>query len=128
MQILRLRLQTAASTAGALGDFYDRRLGLPSAGALAFRAGTTVIEFEPVADGRPFYHFALRVPRNRFAATRDWLADSAELLPDEGSGETTFPFESWNAEACYALDPGDNIVELIAHHELPDESPAAGVD
>ena len=44
-------------------------------------------------------------------------------MADEGSGETTFPFESWNAEACYALDPGDNIVELIAHHELPDESP-----
>ena len=33
---------------------------------------------------------------------------------------------AWNAEACYALDPGDNIVELIAHHELPEESPEEG--
>lgn len=129
MQILRLRLQTATATADELDDFYGRRLGLPSADGSStpgFRAGGTVIEFERTENGRPFYHFALRVPRNRFAAARDWLARSAELLPDEDSGETTFPFEAWNAEACYALDPGVNVVELIAHHELPDESPAAG--
>lgn len=52
--------------------------------------------------GWPFYHFALRVPRNRLAMARDWLARHAELLPDEDSGETTFHFDNWNAEACYA--------------------------
>ena len=87
------------------------------------KVGTTVIEFEPVGRGRPFYHFALRVPRNRFAAAREWLAGLTELLRDEQSGETTFRFDNWNADACYAHDPCGNIVELIAHHELPEESP-----
>jgi hypothetical protein len=45
------------------------------------------------------------------------------LLPDEESGETTFRFDNWNADACYAHDPCGNIVEVIAHHELPEESP-----
>jgi hypothetical protein len=116
VQILQARLQTAAESLQDLSRFYG---GLPA------RAGVTEIEFEAVEGARPFYHFALRVPRNRFAEARDWLAAQAPLLsgPD---GETTFEFDFWNAQACYALDPGDNIVELIAHRELPDESPVAG--
>jgi hypothetical protein len=116
VQILQARLQTAAESLQDLSRFYG---GLPA------RAGVTEIEFEAVEGARPFYHFALRVPRNRFAEARDWLAAQAPLLsgPD---GETTFEFDFWNAQACYALDPGDNIVELIAHRELPDESPVEG--
>ncbi len=126
MQILHARLQTAASTSGALERFYGDALGLEAVAPRGYRVGRTRLSFEAVESGRPFYHFALRVPRNRFDLARDWLASRAELLPDKDSGGTTFPFASWNAEACYALDPGDNIVELIAHHELPDESSAAG--
>jgi hypothetical protein len=126
MRILQVRLLTATSTLGELQRFYGDALGLEPVGPREYRAGTTVLAFEAVESGRPFYHFALRVPRNRFAAARDWLADCTELFPDRESGDTTFPFASWNAEACYALDPGDNIVELIAHHELPDGSPADG--
>jgi hypothetical protein len=113
VKILRARLQTAADSADALAAFYGGR------------AGYTVLEFEPVPEGRPFYHFALRVPRNRFEEAREWLASRSPLLPGP-DGEMTFEFDFWNAQACYALDPGDNIVELIAHRELPDESPAEG--
>lgn len=117
MRILRARLQTAAESVDDLARFY---------GGLPFRAGDTLVEFEPtVAGRRPFYHFALRVPRNRFEEARAWLALKAQLLAGKG-GETTFEFDFWNARACYALDPGDNIVELIAHRELPDESPVEG--
>jgi len=49
-----------------------------------------------------------------------------ELLIEHDSNETTFQFPNWNAEACYAHDPGGNIVELIAHRGLPDESPNSG--
>jgi hypothetical protein len=129
MLILRVRLRIAATNGRALERFYTHELGLPAGASdspYTFTAGSTVIEFEPVTSGRPFYHFALRVPRNRFAAARDWLASRTELLPDRGTGERTFRFEAWNAEACYALDPGDNIVELIAHHKLPEESPEDG--
>jgi hypothetical protein len=116
MRILGARLQTAADSAGELAEFY---------GGLRFRVGTTIVEFEPVREGRPFYHFALRVPRNRFPEACEWLAARSPLLPGR-DGETTFEFDFWNAQACYALDPSDNIVELIAHRELPDESPVEG--
>jgi hypothetical protein len=113
VEILRARLQTAADSAEAVEQFYSGRVG------------STVLEFEPVPEGRPFYHFALRVPRNRFEAAREWLGARSPLLPGRG-GETTFEFDFWNAQACYAHDPGDNIVELIAHRELPGESPVEG--
>ena len=121
MRILRVRLRAAESSIPALGRFYVDELGLPAA-ADGFRAGATTVEFVPTADGEPFYHFAFRVPRNRFAVARDWLARRSELLSDGNSAETTFDFASWNAEACYAHDPAGNIVEVIAHRELPEET------
>jgi hypothetical protein len=129
MRIVEARLQTASSTLAGLVHFYRDLLGVPVRRAErgeALGIGSTTVAFEPVEVGRPFYHFAFRVPRNRFAAARDWLGGRTDLLPDPSSGDTRFAFGSWNAEACYALDPGDNIVELIAHHELPEESPHTG--
>jgi catechol 2,3-dioxygenase-like lactoylglutathione lyase family enzyme len=129
MLFLKVRLNAAKGRAQALQRFYGEELGF--AGVRrgegtrpVFEVGTTVIEFMPVGRGRPFYHFALRVPRNRFTAAREWLAERTDLLRDEESGETTFRFDNWNADACYALDPCGNIVELIAHHDLPEEGPA----
>lgn len=114
------------SKAEGLRDFYGHALRLPSAGPLAFRLGTTTLEFLTAAQGEPFYHFAVRAPRNRFDAAREWLEQHAELLPDKETGDTRFDFSFWNAEACYAHDPCGNIVELIAHHELPEETPHEG--
>jgi catechol 2,3-dioxygenase-like lactoylglutathione lyase family enzyme len=125
VQFGRVHLQAAAASGDSLRRFYSEQLGLETvaSGWQAFQAGATVVEFSPVTASLPFYHFALRVPRNRFAAARDWLAAQGELLPDEETGETRFDFDNWNAEACYAHDPCGNIVELIAHHELPEETP-----
>src|SRR5919201_69783 len=125
MQILEARLQVSRRTSEAVEAFYRERLRLPAA-ENGFRIGTTALEFVPTADGEPFYHFALRVPRNRFDAAREWLGDHTELLPDRETGEEVFPFDNWNAEACYGLDPAGNIVELIAHHDLPEETPGGG--
>ena len=128
MRFRRIELDAAETDGEALERFYARQLGLATAGDertwQAYRAGTTIIELRPASNRRPFYHFALRVPRNRFAAARGWLARSTELLPDPDTGETVFEFDNWNALACYAHDPSGNIVELIAHHELPEEAPA----
>ena len=127
MHFLRVKLFAPEAGGGALRRFYADELGLPEVGGGAtspvFGVGTTVIEFRPVGRGRPFYHFALRVPRNRFAAAREWLAKRTELLRDDESNQTRFRFDNWNAEACYAHDPCGNIIELIAHHELPEEGP-----
>jgi catechol 2,3-dioxygenase-like lactoylglutathione lyase family enzyme len=126
MLFLKVKLNAAEGRAQALQRFYGEELGFADVRrgegtSPVFEVGTTVIEFMPVGRGRPFYHFALRVPRNRFTAAREWLAERTDLLRDEESGETTFRFDNWNADACYALDPCGNIVELIAHRELPEE-------
>jgi hypothetical protein len=127
MHFLNVKLDAAEARAGALRRFYAEELGFPDVRGEGtrpvFEVGTTVIEFTPVDRGWPFYHFALRVPRNRFPAAREWFAKRTELLRDQESGGTTFRFDNWNADACYALDPCGNIVELIAHHELPEEGP-----
>jgi hypothetical protein len=125
LRFLQITLEADESKAGALRDFYGA-LGLKAAGPHSFQAGTTTLEFSPAARGEPFYHFALRVPRNRFEAARAWVAEQAELLPDDETGHTRFDFSFWNAEACYVHDPCGNIVELIAHHELPEETPGDG--
>jgi hypothetical protein len=125
MHFLHVKLDVAEARAGAVRRFYAEEMGFAGIRGEGtrpvFEVGTTVLEFRPVGRGRPFYHFALRVPRNRFPAAREWLAEHSELLRDEESGETTFRFDNWNADACYALDPCGSIVELIAHHELPEE-------
>jgi hypothetical protein len=76
--------------------------------------GATRLEFWP-SGGRPFYHFALLAPGNRFDAALAWLRERVELLPDRESGEVVFDFSNWDALACYFHDPAGNIVELIAH-------------
>jgi hypothetical protein len=130
MRIRRVRLSAGEAAWEALIHFYAKRLGLPSVtmdvDRYGFTTGGTLIEFKPADREQPFYHFALRVPRNRFEAARAWLGSHAELLTEPDSGETRFDFANWRAEACYAHDPCGNIVELIAHHELPEETIGAG--
>jgi hypothetical protein len=129
MRILQAHLAAAKATAVTLQRFYGDQLGFPvlaGEGRLGFGVGGTRLVFSPSSEGAPFYHFAFRVPRNRFAAAREWLAGHADLLPQPGSRETTFQFPNWSAEACYVHDPGSNIVELIAHRGMPDESPNSG--
>ena len=114
MRILVVRLRMGDARKEATRRFYGERLGLPVEGT-GFRVGHTVLDFTP-AGGEPFYHFAFRVPRNRFVAARDWVAERAAVLEEAR-------FENWNANACYVEDPAGNIVELIAHGDLPEEGP-----
>jgi len=93
-----------------LRDFYGDTLGLPVDGNTIV-AGETRLQFR-VEDGGAFYHFALLVPGDRFAAALDWAGERVELLGD------VFDFDFWNAHALYFHDPAGNIVELIAHHGL----------
>jgi hypothetical protein len=125
MHILRVRLQVSERAREATDRFYRNRFELPVVDD-GFRIGATMLDLVPVVETEPFYHFALRVPRNRFQAAREWLRSHTDVLPDEETGEEVFDFDNWNAEACYGLDPAGNIVELIAHHDLPEESESEG--
>jgi catechol 2,3-dioxygenase-like lactoylglutathione lyase family enzyme len=118
MEFLQVRLHAPAESLAALADFYAVRLGFESVerpdDLVAVAVGETRLEFVP-GDGRPFYHFALLAPGNRFEELRDWAGERTELLPDTASGEVVFDFSNWSAHACYFHDPAGNIVEVIAH-------------
>jgi hypothetical protein len=98
------------ATSANVDDFYARVLGL---GPAPFRIGETTLDFTP-AEGEPFYHYALLVPGDRFAAALAWARERVVLLPGQ-EGNDVFDFGFWDALACYFHDPAGNIVELIAH-------------
>jgi catechol 2,3-dioxygenase-like lactoylglutathione lyase family enzyme len=127
VRIREVELWTARMHQEALERFYVGRLGLGSAHRAGAGPGIAVgdaqLRFSGAEDTTdPFYHVAFLVPGNRFDAARDWLASSTPLLSRGGEGSTTFAFESWDAQACYALDPAGNIIELIAHRGIEDSS------
>jgi catechol 2,3-dioxygenase-like lactoylglutathione lyase family enzyme len=85
-------------------------------GALVVGIGVARVVLEP---GEPSpQHFAVRIPSAAYADALAWLADRVELLTDEDG--RAFAFPDWNADSAYFADPDGNIVELIAHHDLPE--------
>jgi catechol 2,3-dioxygenase-like lactoylglutathione lyase family enzyme len=64
-------------------------------------------------------HFAIRIPSGAYTDALDWLGARVDLLTDEDGGRA-FAFPDWNADSAYFADPDGNIVELIAHHDLPE--------
>ena len=126
MEIVGVALRAPAARLDALATFYGDRLGLEvtrTADGAAVRVGSAGLELTPAGDGSaPFYHVALLVPGDRFAAAREWIAARVELLPDPRTGEVTFPFDAWDARACYFHDPAGNIVELIAHRGVAEDA------
>jgi catechol 2,3-dioxygenase-like lactoylglutathione lyase family enzyme len=111
-------LAAPADRAAALAEFYGGTLGfelaVSNAERIEFALGETTLEFDFVADGAPFYHFALLVPGDRFDAALAWATARLELL---GDGHV-FDFDAWHARACYFHDPAANVVELIAHRGI----------
>jgi catechol 2,3-dioxygenase-like lactoylglutathione lyase family enzyme len=114
MRFLRLTLEAPVARLAEVAQFYEGDLALPLAGRLAFQIGETDLELRP-SRGEPFYHFALLVPGDRFAAALEWANARTTLLPDPNA---VFDFDFWDAQACYFLDPAGNIVELIAHRSI----------
>lgn len=109
----------------ALHSFYCRTLGLrelvtPESrpGRLDIQAGETVLIFEQAPEAwSGNYHLAFNIPSNQFEAAQTWLAHRAPAMSDK-TGNTTFNHSGWNAHSVYFLDPGGNILELIARHNL----------
>jgi catechol 2,3-dioxygenase-like lactoylglutathione lyase family enzyme len=106
-----------------LGDFYGGVLELPQSDLVTqcYKVGETRLCFR-ADEGKPFYHFALLVPGDRFDAALAWARERVELLGD------VFDFEAWDARAFYFHDPAGNIVELIAHHGLEENGREGAFD
>jgi hypothetical protein len=128
-RLVALDLLTAAPLAD-MERFY-RSLGLPAATApsrdrLTIAAGGTEITFRPApeAAGRPFYHFAFNIPENKIVEALTWQKARGPLLPiPERNRDPKMPpevvdYSHWNAHSIFFLDPGGNVVEYIARHDL----------
>jgi catechol 2,3-dioxygenase-like lactoylglutathione lyase family enzyme len=118
MHLAEIRL--AAMDVDAQRALYAELLGLPTYAAgdgLGLRIGQSRLVFMPgVASPQ---HVALRIPSAAYADALAWLGARVSLLPaDDGGPRHAFP--DWNADAMYFRDPDGNVLELIAHHDLPD--------
>jgi len=124
MRFVHVRLGAARGSVATVRDFYGTTLGLRLADG-RLRLGETQLELVPL-DGRPFYHFALLVPGDRFDAALRWAGERVELLPDPETGDPVFESERWHSRACYFHDPAGNIVELIAHRGIGERGAEGG--
>ena len=128
-RILSLELLTSAPLA-QMKEFYRRSLGLrvldERSDRLAVDAGETRLTFVEAGPdgGRPFYHFAFNIPENKLLAARAWQKERTPLiqaparLRDPGYPDDVIHFKHWNAHSVFFLDPGGNVVEYIARHDL----------
>jgi catechol 2,3-dioxygenase-like lactoylglutathione lyase family enzyme len=118
VELVEIRL--ASARLEAQRSLYAEVLGLEVSGivdALAVQIGATRLVFE--AGPASPQHFAIRIPSVAYADALAWLGSRVELLRD-GEGGQAFAFPDWNADAMYFRDPDGNVVELIAHHDLPE--------
>lgn len=125
MKIDHLQLKTTRLSAlrAFYTDTFDCSVTTGNSEAFTVEIGTTEVTFSAVDDGSdPFYHFAINIPQNQFDDATTWLADRVDLLVDADTGEREFFSESWNTHQVYCLDSADNIVELIARHDLANDA------
>ena len=125
MEIADIQLKTAHLN--DLKTFYTDTFDCPITNAsteeFTVNIGATDVTFAEVDDRTdPFYHFAINIPQNQFDDAVTWLSDRVELLSDADPGDREFFSEDWNSHQVYCLDPADNILELIARHNLSNDS------
>lgn len=82
--------------------------------------GTKIIFKQCETDHEPFYHVAWLIPTNRFKEAKQWAA-SRVVLSKEGERDETYS-TNWNSHSLYFEDPAGNIIELIAHHRIQNQS------
>jgi catechol-2,3-dioxygenase len=123
MQITELILETHKLAAQL--DFYEHTLGLPvmAANEQAFtvQAGSTRLTFQETEQREPLYHVAFTIPRNKVEQAKQWAEARFPLITDP-AGHSEFTGGSWNSWSLYFRDPADNILEFIAHYDLPKEA------
>lgn len=118
MKITHLVLLT--NQLDTLKAFYSETLqfALLEEGHTSFKVqiGDTVLEFnQSTPKSKPFYHFAMNIPRDQFPEAKRWVQSLVNLNKHEESDKVYFT--NWDAHALYFTDPAGNIVEFIARNE-----------
>ncbi|MBD3165671.1 hypothetical protein GF324_03670 [bacterium] len=115
-----LKLHLHAADLKATAAFYNDVLDLPilyhTDSNLSLQAGATTLYFSRAHEGtKPHYHFAFRIPEERFQDLRLHLEENIELLPNlerEQSHVHDHP-DLEQARSLYFKDPAGNLVEAI---------------
>jgi len=123
MLLKEIQLQT--NYLSALHHFYQDVLELNTVysdkESIVVTAGKSKLIFDKTdADVDPFYHFAFNIPSNKFEEAFEWMKQKVELLWLEDYKNYIADFVNWHAKSVYFLDPGGNILELIARFDLND--------
>jgi catechol 2,3-dioxygenase-like lactoylglutathione lyase family enzyme len=136
IRIRSLDLLTSAPLA-SMRQFYNGTLGLrvldEKPGQLTIAGGSTRLTFRPAEDrhGKPFYHFAFNIPENKILPALAWQKARSPLMPiparlrDPQLPDEIVDFRHWNAHSIFFFDPGGNVVEYIARHDLKNARPGA---
>ncbi|WP_340016023.1 VOC family protein [Paenibacillus sp. FSL K6-1318] len=108
-----------------LKHFYRDTLGMEvfsvTDQAFNLQVGRTKMIFkQSETDREPFYHVAWLIPTNLFKEAKQWAASRVVLSREEDRDETYSA--TWNSHSLYFEDPAGNIIELIAHHRIQNES------
>lgn len=122
MHITRLTLRTSSPLEQQ--RFYAGTLGLPAhltGNTLEVQIGSSVLEFCYEKGFKGQYHIAFNIPRNQIELASAWLEARVPLIADS-LGKTRFHTDEWNADNLYFYDSSGSILELIARHELQNDS------
>jgi catechol-2,3-dioxygenase len=127
MRITKLHLYTQDLHAQRL--FYTRTLGLPlvteTGASFTIQAGATRLVFQRTEQEGFLYHFAFSIPSTKLAHAKEWLlARTPSVVPLLSlDGQDEFHDDSWIISQFYFHDATGNILEFIAHHDVPDSTP-----
>ena len=125
MRITELHLSTQNLHAQRI--FYTRTLGLPlvteTVASFTIQAGATRLLFQRTEQEGLLYHFAFSIPSTKLAHAKEWLlARTPSVVPLLSlDGQDEFHNESFSQ--FYFNDAAGNILEFIAHHDVPDSTP-----
>ena len=121
MRIKKLTLQS--NNIECQASFFKNLLGCnvrQLENLISIKIGTSILEFvnAPVY-GK--YHYCFLIPCNQIEEAKEWFSNKLDLIPVEDNNFIA-NFESWNAQSMYFYDGEGNIAELIARHDLQNES------
>lgn len=101
-------------------DFYLKQIGFPLVSetneSFTMQIGTDQLTYRQTNDVDTQYHMAFNIPENVFQEGKAWLAARTSLLIEEGRDEIYFDFT--DSHSCYFYDPDENVLELIARHQI----------